>query len=218
DTPTICNALELVVPERRLFGYTTEHLFALAPDMAPVVGYARTATLRAATAPAGDPEQVKANRIGYYEYVAQGPGPTVVVIQDLDPVPGYGAFWGEVNTNVHKGLGVRGAVTNGSMRDLPDSAKGFQLLAGKVGPSHAHVHITGMGGDVNIFGMHVKHGDIIHADQHGAVVIPPEAVARIPEAVDLIARREAVVIKAAQSEGFDINKLKEAWGKQSDIH
>lgn len=217
DTPTICNALELVAPERRATGFTTRHLYCLTPDLPPIVGYARTATIRA-VAPPTDAAETAQRRRAYYEYVATAPAPTVVVIQDLDPVPGFGAFWGEVNTAIHKGLGALGCVTNGSIRDLPDTAPGFQLLAGNVGPSHAHVHVVDFGGAVNVFGMQVAHGDLIHADQHGAVVIPHAAAAKLEAAVDLISRREAVILKAARSPGFDIEVLKQAMTDQADIH
>ena len=218
DTPTICNALEVVVPHRRATGFTVEHLHCLDPGLKPIVGYARTATFRSVESsplPAG---AVKAKRAAYYEYVASPPGPTVVVIQDLDPNPGFGAFWGEVNTAVHKGLGALGCVTNGSMRDLDDCAPGFQLLAGKVGPSHAHGHIVDFGGQVNVTGMTVGDGDIVHADRHGAVVVPREAVAKLPAAVELLTRREAVILAAARSEGFDIDTLKRAMADSAEIH
>ena len=117
-------------------------LVALDPDLPPVCGYARTATIRAAAPPNESAEQSAAKRMGYYEYVALDPRPTIAVIQDLDPTPGVGAFWGEVQTNVHKGLGVLGAVTNGSFRDIADSARGFALIGAKIGPSHAFVHVV----------------------------------------------------------------------------
>ena len=218
DTPTICNALEVVAPHRRATGFTVEHLHCLDPALKPIVGYARTATIRAVEASPAAPDAVRAKRAAYYEYVAAAPGPTVVVIQDLDPVPGFGAFWGEVNTAVHKGLGALGCVTNGSMRDLADCAPGFQLLAGKVGPSHAHVHVVDFGGQVNVAGMTVVDGDVVHADRHGAVVVPREAVARIPEAVELLTRREAVILSAARSGGFDVDVLKRAMADSAEIH
>jgi regulator of RNase E activity RraA len=213
DTPTICNALEIVVPERRGFGFTVEPLVCLDPGLRPIVGYARTATIRA-TAPA----PVPIDRMPYYEYVASGEGPRVIVIEDLDPAPGVGAFWGEVNTAVHKGLGAAGVVTNGSCRDLPDSAPGFQVLAGRVGPSHAHVHVVDFQVPLSVHGMAVTHNDIIHADQHGAVVVPVAAVLQIPQAVALISRREAVILEAARRPDFDIEKLKAATGTSKDIH
>lgn len=218
DTPTICNALEVVAPHRRATGFTIEHLHCLDPGLKPIVGYARTATFRSVEPSPLPAEAVKAKRAAYYGYVASPPGPTVVVIQDLDPNPGFGAFWGEVNTAVHKGLGVLGCVTNGSMRDLDDCAPGFQLLAGKVGPSHAHGHIVDFGGQVNVTGMTVGDGDIVHADRHGAVVVPREAVEKLPAAVELLTRREAVILAAARSEGFDIDTLKRAMADSAEIH
>ena len=218
DTPTICNALEVVVPHRRATGFTVEHLYCLDPDLKPIVGYARTATFRSVEPSPLPADAVKAKRAAYYEHVAAPPGPTVVVIQDLDPNPGFGAFWGEVNTAVHKGLGALGCVTNGSMRDLDDCAPGFQLLAGKVGPSHAHGHIVDFGGQVNVAGMTVNDGDIVHADRHGAVVVPREAVAKLPAAVELLTRREAVILAAARSGGFDIDTLKRAMADSAEIH
>ena len=102
DTPTICNAMEIVAPERRLIGYTTKQLVCPFPNLPPMVGYARTVTIRSvlkSTLPAT--EQSK-RRIDYYEYVGTGFGPRITVIQDIDGADvGYGAFWGEVQSNVH---------------------------------------------------------------------------------------------------------------------
>ena len=218
DTPTICNALEVVVPHRRATGFTVRPMVCLDPALKPIVGRARTATIRAMDPAARSAAELREVRIGYYEYLANADGPTVTVIQDIDPEPGFGAFWGEVNTAVHKGLGSLGAVTNGSMRDLDDCAPGFQLLAGEVGPSHAHVHVVDYGGPVNVYGMAVRHDDIVHADRHGAVVIPPEAVKELPAAVDLLTRREAVILECARGPGFDIGKLRQAMADSADIH
>jgi regulator of RNase E activity RraA len=218
DTPTICNALEVVAPQRRGSGFTSEPLTCLDPKLPPMVGYARTATIRATRPPDESADGVKARRAEYYEYVADSPFKTIAVVQDLDDTPGFGAFWGEVNTAIHRGLGCVGGVTNGSMRDLDDCAPGFQLLAGRVGPSHAHVHIVDFRAPVTIFGMDVSHDDIIHADQHGAVVVPANVVNELPAAVDLLQRREAVVLKAARSADFDIDKLTAAIAGATDIH
>ena len=226
DTPTICNGLEIICPERRAYGFTTEPLVCLDPSLPPVVGYARTATIRAAVPSAGNEADDKALRLNYYEYVAKGlkngnddtSGPSVVVIEDLDSSPGFGAFWGEVNTNIHLGLGAKGCVTNGSMRDLTDSAAGFQLLAGQVGPSHAYVHLVDFANTITVNNMTVSNGDIIHMDQHGAVVVPPEAVTALPAAIELISRREAVIISAAQAADFSFEKLRDAMADASDIH
>jgi len=218
DTPTICNALEEIMPERRGYGFTTTHLFSLDPSLPPICGFARTATIRAAEPSDASAAQMAAKRAAYYEYVAAAPTPTIVIIQDIDPQPGVGAFWGEVQTNIHKGLGVLGAVTNGSFRDVPDSARGFNLIGGKVGPSHAFVHLVDIDCQVTVHGLTAKTNDIIHADQHGAVFIPPSAITQIPAAVDLISRREAVILETAKSPDFTVEKLKIAMGQLKDIH
>ena len=217
DTPTICNALELVAPERRATGFTTEPLVCADPALPPIVGYARTATIRAVAPSALTADEMRARRGAYYEYVAQGPGPTVMVIQDIDPRPGFGAWWGEVNTTVHKALGCLGCVTNGSIRDLDMLAPGFQLLAGEVGPSHAHVHVVDFGGAVDVYGMNVRHGDLIHADRHGAVVVPQAVARALPAAVDLMTRREKVILDACARPDFDIEALKRAFAESATV-
>ncbi|MFQ5773337.1 MAG: RraA family protein [Kiloniellaceae bacterium] len=218
DTPTICNAIEVLAPERRTVGFTSRPFVCADPSLAPIVGFARTATIRAVEPPAVPPAGVRGRRAAYYAYVAAPPGPTVSVIQDLDARPGFGAFWGEVNSNIHKALGCVGAVTDGSFRDVDDLAAGFQILGGCLGPSHAHVHVVDFGVEVNVFGMTVRHGDLIHADRHGAVVVPAAIARELPSAVDLIARREKVILDACRSPGFDIEALKRAMAASAEIH
>ncbi len=219
DTPTVCNALEVVVPERRGHGYTTDPLVCARPGLTPIVGYARTARIRARHPSTAEAKKARRASVGYYEYLASGAGPTITVIQDLDGhTRGYGAFWGEVNSNIHRGLGCLGVITDGSIRDLDDIAEGFQLLAGRIGPSHAHVHIVDSGGPVAVAGMAVRHGDLIHADQHGAVVVPAEVADRVNAAAELIAQRERVIIDAAKQPDFDVDKLKAAWSDAAEIH
>lgn len=218
DTPTVCNALELVAPGRRLVGYTTRPLVCPFPDLPPMVGYARTATIRA-TAASSAVDGGKALRLAYYDYVGNGHGPRISVIQDLDgDQAGFGAFWGEVHSAVHKALGCLGVVTDGSIRDIPQWAPGFQALAGSLGPSHAHVHLAGFGEPVRVAGMTVQSGDLIHADRHGAVVVPHDVAAAVPEAAELCARREAVVLAVARSPDFSIARLKAAIAEGDEIH
>lgn len=214
DTPTICNALEVVNPDRRGRGFNIKPLVCAQPNLPPIVGFARTARIRAQ-----HPPLTHVDNIGYYQYIAEGgKTPSVVVVEDLDPTPGFGALWGEVNTNVHFGLGCLGVVTNGSIRDLPDAQPKFQMLAGMVNPSHAYVHVVDWGVPVTIHGMEVCEDDLIHADQHGAVVIPIDDVDAVIIEAEKIARRERVLIEAAQSEGFNLDAIKSAFKAMSDIH
>jgi regulator of RNase E activity RraA len=218
DTPTICNAMEIVAAERRLIGYTTKPLVCPFPDLPPMVGYARTVTIRSVLKSGLPADEQAKRRIDYYEYVGTGHGPRITVIQDIDGTDvGYGAFWGEVQSNVHKALGCLGVITDGSIRDIPQWAPGFQALAGSVGPSHAWVHAEHWGGEVRR-----RHDgafdDLIHADQHGAIVIPTDIAAKIPEAAELCGRRETPILEIARSPDFTLEKLKEALKRSSEIH
>ncbi|MYD42676.1 MAG: RraA family protein [Gammaproteobacteria bacterium] len=219
DTPTVCNALESVVPQRRGYGYTTDPLVCTRPELGSMVGYARTACIRAMHPSDVRGEAARDLQHGYYSYIDDGPKPAIIVIQDLDGEGrGYGSFWGEVNSNIHNGLGCVGLITDGSVRDIPDIAEGFQMLADRIGPSHAFVHTVSYGGGINVAGMRVSSGDLIHADQHGAVVIPNDKAHEVPDAAAAIARRERVIINAAQEEGFNFERLKQAWGDAAEVH
>jgi len=219
DTPTICNALEIVAPERRLIGFTTRPLLCPFPELPPIVGYARTATIRAAMASGLPPAEQSARRMAYYDYVGSGQGPRISVIQDVDgPDAGFGAFWGEVNSAVHKALGCLGVITDGSIRDIPQWAPGFQALAGSIGPSHAHVHVDGFGAEIRVAGMTVRCGDLIHADRHGAVVVPRDVAAKLPDAAELCGRRETPILAIARSSSFSLERLRQALAQSAEIH
>ena len=220
DTPTICNALEIITPERRLHGYTVEPLSCIYPALPPMVGYARTCTIRSVEPSQRSAADDRETKVNWYRYVDEGgPKPSVVVMQDIDGArAGYGSFWGEVNSHVHRGLGALGVITNGCIRDVPMNAKGFQMLAGSVKPSHAHVHVVEIGPAVNVCGMSVRSGDLIHADMHGAVVIPQHAAGQIASAVKLLTQREAVIIGASKRKGFNWQVLRDALKEAADIH
>jgi regulator of RNase E activity RraA len=218
DTPTVCNAIEEVLGSRQGAGYCRSPVVCADPSLPPIVGYARTAKICG-----GEPSKLSKAaqrdlRLAYYRYAATLPGPNVVVLEDTDPSPGIGAFWGEVNTAIHKGLGVVGCLTNGSFRDLGMLASGFQIVGGSIMPSHAFVHITEIDVPVSVFGLGVRPGDLIHADRHGAVVIGADVVDRIAYGIDLTMRKEAPILRAARAPGFDLEALIRAWGDADDIH
>jgi regulator of RNase E activity RraA len=217
DTPTVCNALELVDPSRRLTGFNRRPFVCPFPNLPPVVGFARTAVITC-SAPLAAKEQ-RAVRLAYYAYVESGPRPSVVVIEDRDPrEPGVGAFWGEVQTNVHRALGCAGVITNGSVRDIEQMASGFFVLAGSIMPSHVHADIAAFDVPVMVAGLEVRPGDLIHADRHGMVVVPEEAATEIPAAAELLARREKVILDACRRGGFSMATLRSAFAEMDDIH
>src|SRR6266508_1350179 len=195
DTPTVCNLIEIVAPERRGSGYTIKHLHCPFPELPPIVGFAKTVTFKAKDAVPLAQAGYMQKRLDYLDYVAGAPQPSIMVMEDLDGEHvGYGAFWGEVQSNIHKALGCLGVVTNGSIRDIPMIAPGFQMLAGSLAPSHAYTHAEDFGVPVTVHGMKVNSGDLIHADQHGAIVVPLDILDKLPAALEEINAREARII------------------------
>jgi regulator of RNase E activity RraA len=208
DTPTLCNALEAVLPSRQGHGFTREPLFCVHPELPPMVGFARTAHICASRPSNRDPAAERAVTLAYYRHVAEPPHPTITVIEDIDREP-VGAWWGEVHTHVHRGLRSLGVITDGTVRDLDQVAEGFQVLARGVGPSHAHVHVFDVGSPVTVAGMSVSPGDLIHADRHGALVIPLDVAAQLPDAAERVMKGETVLIEASKQPDFGIAKLEE---------
>ena len=209
DSPTVCDAIE-VIDGRRGFAAFTRVTPVPSDPRGVIVGQAHTARISAAAPPADAPEVIRARRMDYYRHMAEGQGPRVAVVEDIDPQP-VGAFWGELNTTVHKGFGLSGALTNGVMRDIGNLAPDFPVIAGHVGPSHAFVHVTEIAVPVTVFGLSVAPGDWVHADCHGALVIPETHLAELPRAIAQLQSTEAIVMEAARAPDFDFARFENAW-------
>ena len=173
NTPTIYNAWEaLTRSERTSLRVNRDPVTDYLPDAGPMVGTAVTLVIEPSNPrwPRELPDAVHA----YRAYVASVAGPKVVVVQDLDGV-NIGSVWGEVNANVHRALGCAGAITDGAIRDLDEvRAVGFKLLARRLCVGHAYAQPVRWNVPVTVFGIEVRPGDLIHADQHGFMVIPEE--------------------------------------------
>ncbi|MBS8227598.1 RraA family protein [Vannielia litorea] len=211
DTPTVCNAIEVIEGKRGFDRYTRGTVLSSDPTAGALVGRARTAKIAAIAPPEEAPEVIKARRMDYYRHMATGPRPALAVVEDLDGENAVGAFWGEINTTVHKGFGLAGTLTNGVMRDLGDLPEGYPVLAGSVGPSHAFVHVREIGTPVTVFGLTIADGDLVHADRHGALVIPEPYIAPITTAIAKMQKTEAIVLDAARAPGFDFESFEAAW-------
>jgi len=210
DTPTVCNAIEVAQGRRGFNAFTRGTM--LASDPAGVmVGYARTARIRAVAPPMEDPATIKARRMAYYKYMSEGPRPAVCVVQDLDVPAAIGAYWGEVNTNIHKAFGLAGTLTDGVMRDLGDLAEGYPVVAGSIGPRHGYVHVVDFDAPVRVHGMDVAPGDLVHADRHGAVVIPPEVVPDLSAAIATLQKAEGIVFDAVKDKRITFAEFEAAW-------
>lgn len=210
DTPTVCNAIEVAQDRRGFNDFTRGTMVCSAPGEA-MVGYARTARIQAVNPPSEAADVIKARRMAYYKYMSEGPRPGIAVVQDMDVPNAIGAYWGEVNTNIHKAFGLNGALTDGVMRDLGDLPDGFPVVAGSIGPSHGFVHVVDYDQPVQVFGMRVAPGALVHADRHGAVVIPDDVVPHLEAAIAQLFKSEKVVFDAVKGKQIDFAGFEAAW-------
>lgn len=179
DTPTVSNAIERFAVRPHTEGFMSPMIKCVLPCDKPVIGYACTAKISAMRPPT--PEQ-QGLLVSYYAKVKETPFPTLAVIEDIDSAP-VGSFWGEVQSSIHKALGCTGVITSGGVRDLDEADKlGFKYFASCILVSHAYVHVEDYDCPVNIGGLTVRPGDLLHADKHGVVLIPGEIASELADA------------------------------------
>lgn len=214
DTPTICNAIEVAQGGRGFEGFTHRTMpWSGLPDHR-IVGFARTARIAGRTPPNEPPDEIRARRMAYFRAMAAGPRPGIAVIEDVDGEAALGAWWGEIHAQIHqKVFRLEGAVTNGVMRDLGDLPDGFPVLAGAVGPSHGFVHVREIGTPVEVFGMGVREGDLIHADRHGAVNIPADVIGGLDAALERLLSSEAIILDPLKEGSVDLERFEALWSQ-----
>lgn len=197
NTPTIYNGWEQFTRHPIAgSGFNEEETRDFMPQMGPMVGYAVTVVIEPSSPEHRRREPEAWDR--YRRYVAGVRGPKIVVVQDLDRPRVIGAFWGEVNSNVHRALGCVGTITDGGIRDLDEmTAAGFKALARRLCVGHAYNHPVRWGCEVEVFGRAVVPGQLIHADKHGFLAVPPGDEKRLLEAARFMDSNECRTLIAA---------------------
>src|SRR4051812_5510874 len=214
DTCTVTNAIDTFALRLRNEGFADASIRCVFPRLAPMTGYAVTVKIRCSSPPPVGHAYL--DRTDWWNQILKMPAPRVVVLQDVDSRPGTGAFLGEVHCNILLALGCVGAVTNGAVRDLPAvEATRFQLFAASVAVSHAYSHIVEIGGEVEVGGLKVNPGDLIHADRHGVLSVPVGIAAQIPQVAAKIWEQERELIALCRAPDFTLEKLRAAVSKTS---
>jgi 4-hydroxy-4-methyl-2-oxoglutarate aldolase len=205
STPTVSNAVELFNLRPRNEGFMSAEVRCLFPELGVMVGYAVTARFAARDREAG-----AVSRYDFWKYILSSPEPRVIVMEDVDDPPGVGAYFGEVQSTIHKRLGCVGVITNGCVRDLDEvRALGFHCFAQSACVSHAYVHLVDFGEPVKVGGVTVNPGDLLHADKHGVLIIPKECAGEVTKAAAQVVEREQQIIEFCRSADFSLEGLRE---------
>jgi regulator of RNase E activity RraA len=213
DSCVVANAIETFNDRLRNEGFGDGSVHCLFPQLDPMVGYAATLRIRGSAPPTTG--GLYSDRTDWWDYILSLPFPRVLVVQDIATRVGLGSFLGEVHMNIIKALGCVGAVTNGSVRDLQRAQSlGIQLFSGGISVSHAYVHIVEFGAPVEIAGVKIKSGDLLHGDLHGFQTIPKNHAAEIPSIAARIKETEEPIIELCQTAKFSLEKLRAAVAKK----
>ena len=209
DACTLANAIETFHERLRNEGFVDHTIHCLFPRLNPMLGYAATIKIRGSAPPTTD--GAYSDRTDWWDYVMSLPVPRVVVVQDVSSRPGLGSLVGAVHMNILRAMRCEGVVTNGSVRDIRDAeSAGFHFFAGSVSVSHAYIHIVDIGNPVEIGGLNIQSGDLLHGDLHGVQSIPLDIASLVPaKAAEIIAQEQAL-IALCRSPEFSIEKLRAA--------
>lgn len=208
DTCSASNAIEEFNIRTRNEGFVNGSVRCIFPHLPPRVGYAVTARIRSSSTPIEG--RCYYDRADWWSYVLTIPAPRFIVAEDVDDKPGLGALFGEVHANICRALDCSAYVTNGSVRDLPGvEAAGFQVFAGSISVSHAYAHVVEFGRTVEIGGLQIRPGDLLHGDQHGVHSIPISIAEEVPRVAAEMLEAERELIDFCRSRDFSLQKLLE---------
>jgi 4-hydroxy-4-methyl-2-oxoglutarate aldolase len=209
DACVLANAIETFHERLRNEGFVDHTIRCLFPRLQPMLGYAATVKIRGSAPPTTDGPYP--DRTDWWDYILSLPAPRVVVVEDIGARPGLGSLVGAVHMNILKALHCVGVVTNGSVRDIPAAeSAGFHFFAGSVSVSHAYVHIVEYGKPVQIGGLKIQSGELLHGDLHGVQSIPQDIAVQLPQVAAKIAAREQALIALCRSSAFSLDKLRAA--------
>lgn len=207
DSCAVANAIERFNVQLRNEGYTEGDLICHFPERPPMVGYAFTLQVRSYAPPMKWKPHFEDTR--WWDALLQIPPPRILAIQDMDRNPGTGALVGEVHAVILQALGCKGVITNGSVRDI-DRVRplDFQMYSRTLSVSHGYSHIVSSGSHVQIGGLDIRPGDLLHGDGHGVVRIPKELAARIPSTAAELRAKEEEIMAFCRSSAFSVEGLR----------
>src|SRR5215471_2463853 len=209
DACTLANAIETFHERLRNEGFMDSSVRCLFPRLQPMLGYAATIKIRGSAPPTADGKY--SDRTDWWDYVLSVPAPRVVVVEDVSTRPGLGSLVGAVHMEILRALHCTGVVTNGSVRDIPAAeSAGFHYFAGSVTVSHAYIHIVEVGTPVELGGLKIDSGNLLHGDLHGVQCVPLEIASEIPAVAARLAAKEQALIALCRSPEFSPDKLRSA--------
>jgi 4-hydroxy-4-methyl-2-oxoglutarate aldolase len=206
DTPTVANAIEVLNVRPRTEGFPSVELRCLFPELGVMCGYAVTAQVE--TISAGNALEEE-RFVELFEAVEAGHKPAVVVMQEIGRNPGWAAHSGEVMSTIFTKLGAIGLITDCGVRDLAAVRRlPFHYFARGAVASHAHFRIVRSNVPVEVLGMTVHPGTLLHGDENGVTTIPEEKREALEAAIERVLANERKLLESVRRDDFHASSLR----------
>jgi len=217
DSCSISNAIEVLNVRPRNEGYIQGTCQCMFPNLPPVVGHAVTGRMRSASHPVHG--HVYYDHLEWWRFVESVPAPRIVVLLDADDPPAVGALFGEIHARICRALHCVAYISNGAVRDIPGvEAQGFQVFASRPCVSHAYAHVVDFGEPIELGGLRIETGDVLHGDLHGVQSIPADIVRKLPEIAKQLLREERDFIAECLDGNFSLERLSTAIREHAEGH
>lgn len=208
DTPTLANLIELLEVRDRTEGYCDLRLRCLFPQLGSMVGHAVTATFDSSTPGPAPDAAASARLFELFEALEAAPQPSVLVFQEVGANPARGCHSGEVIATIGKRLGCVGVVSDAGVRDVEEVlALGVHYFAAGCVASHGNFYIKDINVPVDVAGLRIEPGDLLHGDANGLITVPPELRGNVAELLEQTRSAEARLMDATTAGSFTARDL-----------
>ena len=178
DTALIANTIGYLDSTPVHEWYMGGSIASLTPTVGPTVGVAMTCEVDSSTPGS------RADFELYYELLEQikrSAAPVVVVAKAVGSRPDHECIIGDGMAKMMSSVGCVGLVTDGGVRDIEGILTvPFGVYARGRTIHHCGVRFKSINRPVEVGGITVKPGELIHANAGGVIKIPPGATAQLP--------------------------------------
>jgi regulator of RNase E activity RraA len=179
DTALLANLLRFVDSTPTHQWYMGNQIGSLIPDVGPTVGVAVTCELDTST----PDHEADGDAEGFWQQVAEielMDVPVVWVVSCVGSRPRHECIMGDGMGKLLHAAGCVGAVTNGGVRDLAGLRSiAFGAYGSGVAIHHCNMRVRQLNIPVEVGGITVMPGDVIHANNEGVIRLPNRAVDKL---------------------------------------